>query len=197
MIKKYFRSACLLATPILLAAAIFITPFAPSIFSTANVAHADATTAAPATPTTPSTTAAPTTPSTTPTSNPPTCGTDSTICNPIGGGKVNDLPALIVLIIKYLIALVGMVAVLMIIIGGYQMVTSVGNEETYKKAKHTITYAIVGLVLAVLSYSIAAIIETSLGANLSAPASSSVSSSSSTSGTPSQSSSGSTGSSGN
>jgi uncharacterized protein (UPF0147 family) len=73
----------------------------------------------------------------------------------------------------------------MIIIGGYQMVTSAGNEEGYKKAKQTITYAVIGLVIAVLSYSVAAIVENTLGANLGAPATSSVSSSSSTSGTPS------------
>jgi hypothetical protein len=73
----------------------------------------------------------------------------------------------------------------MIIIGGYQMVTSAGNEEGYKKAKQTITYAVIGLVIAVLSYSIASIVENTLGANLAAPATSSVSSSSSTSGTPS------------
>jgi hypothetical protein len=83
------------------------------------------------------------------------------------------------------VALIGIVAVLMIIIGGYQMVTSAGNEEGYKKAKQTITYAIIGLVIAVLSYSVAAIVENTLGANLGAPTTSSVSSSSSTSGTPS------------
>jgi len=155
--KKYFRLALSTAASILLAAAIFIIPI--SSFADNTVAPASTPTA--------------------------TCGTDSTICNPISGGKVNDIPSLIVLIIKYLVSLIGIVAVLMIIIGGYQMVTSAGNEEGYKKAKQTITYAVIGLVIAVLSYSIASIVENTLGANLAAPATSSVSSSSSTSGTPS------------
>lgn len=203
--KKYFRFTFSLATAALLATAIFVIPIAsfadttspaqssslnsliqqsstPQASYNSEAQAAAAAAGAPASVTNPIPAAST---SNNGTSSAASCGTDSTICNPIAGGKVNDIPSLIVLVIKYLVALIGIVAVLMIIVGGYQMVTSAGNEEGYKKAKQTITYAVIGLVIAVLSYSVAAIVENTLGANLGAPATSSVSSSSSTSGTPS------------
>lgn len=49
-------------------------------------------------------------------------------------------------------------AVLFIIIGSIQMLTAYGNDEKISKGKQTITYAIVGLVIAILSYAIVTII---------------------------------------
>ncbi len=44
---------------------------------------------------------------------------------------------------------VGIVSVIFIIIGGIQLAVSTGNPSGTKKAKTTITYAILGLVLAI------------------------------------------------
>lgn len=49
-------------------------------------------------------------------------------------------------------------AVIFIIVGGMQMHAAFGNEEMIKKGKTTITWAIVGLVIAILSVAIVQII---------------------------------------
>lgn len=61
-------------------------------------------------------------------------------------------------ITRIVIASAGAMAVIMIIIGGIEMLTAYGNEEKIGNAKKTITYAIVGLVVAILSYAIVTII---------------------------------------
>jgi len=50
------------------------------------------------------------------------------------------------------LGLVGILAVIMIIIGGFQYLTSIGNSSRMSDAKDRITQAILGLVLALLSY---------------------------------------------
>lgn len=50
--------------------------------------------------------------------------------------------------------IIGAVSVLMLIYGGIRYTTSAGNEKNVTAAKSTITYAIVGLVVAVLAYAI-------------------------------------------
>lgn len=59
---------------------------------------------------------------------------------------------------------VGIVSVVFIIIGGIQLATSAGNPAGTKKAKATITYAIAGLVLAILAGAIGNFVISALGA---------------------------------
>lgn len=59
---------------------------------------------------------------------------------------------LILSIIRILIGLLFAITVLFIILGGYQYVTSAGNEEQAKKGRKTLLYAIIGLVVVILSY---------------------------------------------
>ena len=49
--------------------------------------------------------------------------------------------------INVLLGIVGMVAVVMIIIGGIRLTTSSGSPEAVKVAKNTILYAVIGLVV--------------------------------------------------
>lgn len=66
-----------------------------------------------------------------------------------GSGKsVTDL---IKQIINILSVIIGAIAVVMIIIGGFRYVTSAGNAEGTKAARNTILYAIVGLVVVALA----------------------------------------------
>ena len=44
------------------------------------------------------------------------------------------------------------------IVGGIQILTAYGNEEKVSAGKKTMTYAIVGLLIAILSYAIVSII---------------------------------------
>jgi len=55
-------------------------------------------------------------------------------------------------IIRALIYLISTIAVLFLIVGGYWYVTSAGNPDQLGKAKNTILYAIIGLVIAFLAY---------------------------------------------
>jgi len=50
--------------------------------------------------------------------------------------------------------IVGIIAVIMIIWGGIRYITSGGDSKKVTDAKNTILYAIIGLVIAVLSYAI-------------------------------------------
>ena len=48
----------------------------------------------------------------------------------------------------------GAIAVLIIVIAGFQFALSQGNQEKTKKARQTILYAVVGLVVAIAAYAI-------------------------------------------
>lgn len=66
----------------------------------------------------------------------------------------DDANALINTIVNLLIFFIGVVSVIVIIISGFTYVTSNGNKDQVTKAKNTLTYAIVGLVVAILAYAI-------------------------------------------
>ncbi len=53
-----------------------------------------------------------------------------------------------------LIGAIGIIAVIMLVWGGYLYVTAGTNEDNTKKAKSILTYAFLGLGLAILSYAI-------------------------------------------
>ena len=57
-------------------------------------------------------------------------------------------------IIDTLLFVVGVLAVIMIIVGGIMYATSTGDSGRVSKAKNTMTYAIVGLVVAMAAYAI-------------------------------------------
>lgn len=61
-----------------------------------------------------------------------------------------------------LIFLVGAVAVIFLIIGGLRYVVSNGNEKNVESAKNTILYAIIGIVVAVVSYALVNFVISSL-----------------------------------
>lgn len=65
--------------------------------------------------------------------------------NPPLEGVINTL-------INVLLSVAGTLAVLFLIIGGYQYITSLGNPEQISKAKSSITYSIIGLIIVILSY---------------------------------------------
>lgn len=55
--------------------------------------------------------------------------------------------------INILIALIGMLSVVFIVVGGIKIVVSNGDPARYKSGRETVTYAIVGVILAILAYS--------------------------------------------
>jgi len=75
---------------------------------------------------------------------------DNTICKSSG----DQAPSMIKSIINILLYVLGIIAVIMIIVGGMRYATSNGNASQLKEAKDTILYSVVGLVVAILSFSI-------------------------------------------
>ena len=73
-----------------------------------------------------------------------------------------DLNSMIRVIINTVIFAVGMVAVVMIILGGVNYATSQGDSTKVKKAKDTILYGIIGLVISLLAYAIVTFVLSSI-----------------------------------
>ena len=67
-------------------------------------------------------------------------------------GNTNDLPVVIQNILSIVIGVCGLVAVVYIIIGGYNYMTSSGDSAKIEKAKKTITYAVIGLIVCALAF---------------------------------------------
>jgi len=74
---------------------------------------------------------------------------------PAGAQSVGDL---IISIVSVLLLVAGSIAVVFLMIGGYQYVTAHGNEEASEAAKKTITSSIVGLAVVTLAFAIVRII---------------------------------------
>ncbi len=64
----------------------------------------------------------------------------------------NPLSSIFRTVANILLFLVGAVAVIMLIIGGFRYVTSNGDAGATKGARDTILYAIIGIIVAFLAY---------------------------------------------
>ncbi len=82
------------------------------------------------------------------------------IDNPFGD---NTLLGVVANLIKVLFGIIIMAAIVVIIISGFRMVTGGDNPEQLKKAKQGIIWALIGLVVSLMSYAIVQIIQNILG----------------------------------
>ena len=73
---------------------------------------------------------------------------DAAGCN----GTSDQLPIVIQNILYSVIAVVGIVSVIFIIVGGVQYIASSGDAGKAKKAKDTILYAVIGLIVSALAF---------------------------------------------
>lgn len=62
-----------------------------------------------------------------------------------------DVAAIIGKVIDWILLLVGAITVLFIIYAGIMYVTSSGNKDQIERAKQTLTYAVIGLVVIILA----------------------------------------------
>lgn len=72
-----------------------------------------------------------------------------------GGGGVlgaNTVVGVIAVIIKLMLFVAGALAVLFVVIGGIMYLTSAGNEEQAAKGRKTVTNALIGIIIIILSY---------------------------------------------
>ena len=65
-----------------------------------------------------------------------------------------DLDKSIITIINAVIGVLGLVCVIVMIIGGVNYMTSSGDAAKVKKAKDTILYGLIGLIVCVLAFAI-------------------------------------------
>lgn len=66
-------------------------------------------------------------------------------------------------IINVAISAVGIIAVLVIVIGGQRLATSSGDPQKVTQAKNMIIYAVVAIIIASLAYAIVTFVGTSIG----------------------------------
>ena len=71
-----------------------------------------------------------------------------------GNAGKGDIDSAVQTGIQVLIWIVGIAAVIVIIIGGIMYTTSAGDASKTKRAKDTIFYGIIGLIIALLAYTI-------------------------------------------
>ena len=77
-------------------------------------------------------------------------------------GVPSDFDSAILNATNWILGFVGMIAVLMIIWGGVTYLTSAGDEEKAKTGKKTLSYAIMGLVIAGIAYAVVKVIVTTI-----------------------------------
>ena len=83
------------------------------------------------------------------------------------GGSIGlgtaDLKQTVINIIQWVLGILALVAAVMIIYGGFVWLTAGGNEEQVTKAKSWIKNAVIGLIITLAAYSIAAYVTNAVG----------------------------------
>ena len=75
-------------------------------------------------------------------------------CDVSAKKKSKELREVIIGIINGVIAVLGVVAVIFVIVGGINYMTSQGDPGKVKKAKDTVLYALIGLIICALAFAI-------------------------------------------
>jgi cytochrome bd-type quinol oxidase subunit 2 len=96
-----------------------------------------------------------------------TAGAQFNVPNSTGTNLPNQasFSQILLTVIQILLAVAGLVAVVFLIIGGFRYITAGGNEESSESAKKTITNAIIGIVIIILSFVIVRVIANALISN--------------------------------
>ena len=75
------------------------------------------------------------------------------VVDPIEGiSQDTNIMNTVMTIINFVLLIVGTIAVLFLIIGGFRYVISAGNTDQKEKAQKTITYSIIGIVIVLLAF---------------------------------------------
>lgn len=81
--------------------------------------------------------------------------TDLSQCTGIDStNNQNNLMETLSIIINVVLGVIGFIAVVMIILGGISFITSQGDTAKVTKARNTILYGVIGLVVAILAFAI-------------------------------------------
>ncbi len=69
-----------------------------------------------------------------------------------GGGL--DIKTIAISVVNYVLFFLGLIAIAFIVYGGILYVTSGGNEEKTTKARNTLLYAVIGIIVISLAFAI-------------------------------------------
>ncbi len=70
----------------------------------------------------------------------------------------NTISEVMINITNYVLGFITVIAVLMLIWGGIRYLTAAGDEAMVESAKHTITYAIIGLIIVAVAYAVVVVV---------------------------------------
>ncbi len=66
----------------------------------------------------------------------------------------SDLPGMAINIINMILGFLALIAIIIVIVGGFEWMTAGGNEDRVATAKKRLTYGIIGLAIIFLAYAI-------------------------------------------
>lgn len=86
----------------------------------------------------------------------PSTSQDMSGCPEWGNSQLSkgDLMSTLQVVINVVIGVIGFIAVVMMIMGGISFATSQGDSSKVAKARNTILYGVIGLIVALLAYAI-------------------------------------------
>ena len=87
-------------------------------------------------------------------------------CSSKDVAQLQDLSCYFGNILEAIIPLIGIISFIMILVGGFKILTSAGDPKGMAGGKQTITLAIVGIILAIVSWLILVLIENITGVDV-------------------------------
>ena len=81
-------------------------------------------------------------------------GIDTATTSEMKGKSIDGDDGLIKTVVNVLLWAVGILSVIMIIFSGLRYITSAGDASKTKSAQSTLTYSVVGLIVAIMAYAI-------------------------------------------
>ena len=90
-------------------------------------------------------------------------GIDTATTSEMQGKSIDGKDGLIKTVVNILLWAVGILSVIMIIFSGFRYITSAGDATKTKSAQSTLTYAVVGLIVAVFAWAIVNIVLDRIG----------------------------------
>lgn len=82
---------------------------------------------------------------------------------PVELSKTGDIVAVIRAIIRFILLAAFVIAFVMLLIGGIRWIMAGGDEKAVEKARGTITAALIGLVVVLISYALIVLVEKFFG----------------------------------
>ena len=79
---------------------------------------------------------------------------------------ISDLGTVFTNVVKYALGFAGIVLFILLLVGGFKFITSGGDPKAVEGAKKTLTSAILGLVLILISYLILVLISAIIGVDV-------------------------------